>query len=565
MLNKKYLDRTIFYLFLISCPITALSVSRYFFSGWELVYFRDIFLTLWLATLYYTASPYNVKALSLIFIFNSISVGNIYAYQMWGTGGIGFLIATIFCWLFFNRKYAILNMIAIALFGFYYFNWVASFPLQLDRTLTPIDVALQFAALFFLLYPCIDFLDEIKAERKTADNELKDQLERVKRAEAAKTNFLANMSHEMRTPLNAILGGIELLDSTSLKKQQQEFIRVSQTAGKSLKRVIDDVLDMARIEAGGVRIKPNWFISTALIDDVVSLFTHDARQAETSIEANIDPDVPRWLYGDTGRIKQVLFNLMSNAIKFTEQGKVTASLQCLEADNTFRFTVTDTGIGIPKAIGDNVFEAFSQVDSSLVRKQQGSGLGLAISKHLVFAMKGKINYQSKPNEGTSFWFDLHLDSAQHRESPINAKASEAPETFFEALPEDAYRLLLAEDSTANSFILRTYLETVGHEVDLASNGLEALALAQKFSYDAILMDLSMPEMDGLEATKILRAKEGVNRDTPIIALTAHVLKEIREQCVEAGMTNFLTKPVSKEKLLETLDHSVAAGQHDLRF
>lgn len=150
-------------------------------------------------------------------------------------------------------------------------------------------------------------------------------------------------------------------------------------------------------------------------------------------------------------------------------------------------------------------------------------------------------------------------------NPQSTKASEAPETFFEALPEGAYRLLLAEDSTANSFILRTYLETAGHEVDLASNGLEALALAKKFSYDAILMDLSMPEMDGLEATRILRVKAGVNRDTPIIALTAHVLKEIREQCVEAGMTHFLTKPVSKEKLLETLDHSVAAGQHDPRF
>ena len=153
----------------------------------------------------------------------------------------------------------------------------------------------------------------------------------------------------MRTPLNAILGGIELLDSTSLTKQQQEFIRVSQTAGKSLKRVIDDVLDMARIEAAGVEIKPNWFISTALIDDVVSLFTHGARQAKISIEANIDPNVPRWLYGDTGRIKQVLFNLMSNAIKFTEQGKVTASLQCLEADNAFRFTVTGYGHRYPRS------------------------------------------------------------------------------------------------------------------------------------------------------------------------------------------------------------------------
>jgi hypothetical protein len=162
VLNKKYLDRTIFYLFLISCPITALSVSRYFFSGWELVYFRDIFLTLWLATLYYTASPSNVKALSLIFIFNSISVGNIYAYQMWGTGGIGFLIATIFCWLFFNRKYAILNMIAIALFGFYYFNWVASFPLQLDRTLTPIDVRCNSLPCFSSSIPLLTFLMKSK-------------------------------------------------------------------------------------------------------------------------------------------------------------------------------------------------------------------------------------------------------------------------------------------------------------------------------------------------------------------------------------------------------------------
>ena len=558
-MKKVYLDRFIFIVLIVGFPLVALSLARAFFSGWENVFLLHACFLVVIGVMHYTHSSYNVKAAFLILIANLLSVGNMFTYQLWGSGAVGFVAAIVMCGLFFDLRYAIINAVGVLLATAYYFYWIAGLPLQLDRVIYPIDVVNQFTVLLLFVLPIVYFFSGIMSEKAATDKELEDQLDKVKRAEAAKTSFLANTSHEMRTPLNAILGAIELLDSTNLTKQQKEYLSVSQSAGKSLRRVIDDVLDMVRIEAGETEIAPSWFNPNTLLEDVASLFAQNAKQSGIRIKVDVGSEVPRRVYGDTDRIKQVLVNLMSNALKFTQQGNVTTSLQYLKANNVFRFTVTDTGIGIPKEIGDDVFDVFSQVDSSIGRKHQGSGLGLAISRHLVFAMKGQIDYQSKPNEGSSFWFDLHLDSDDRPEESINDKAPEVPESAIQLLSERAFHVLLAEDSTANSFILRTYLEMAGHSVDLASNGIEALALAERSSYDAILMDLSMPEMDGLEATRILRTNGGENQDTPIIALTAHVLKEIRAECIEAGMTNFLAKPVSKENLLMALEQSIPAN------
>ena len=272
---------------------------------------------------------------------------------------------------------------------------------------------------------------------------------------------------------------------------------------------------------------------------------------------------------------------MGNALKFTEQGTITATLEKLGQGSTYRFTVTDTGIGIPKDRSDDLFEAFTQIDSSLGRKHQGSGLGLAICRHLAQAMGGEIDYQSSKGAGTSFWFDLDFDSEDSVESPIRTTYSDTISRYFdsrdrskapsggpapdatassnESIPDKAYRVLLAEDSEANSYILQAYLEIAGHTVDRASNGVEALKLAETTPYDAILMDISMPEMDGLEATRRLRSSAGENQDTLVIALTAHVQKEIREECIEAGMNDFLAKPVSRDQLLETLDQLIVTG------
>ncbi|MDA8880619.1 ATP-binding protein [Pseudomonadales bacterium] len=512
-----------------------------------------------LAITYFGAFSFAIKATVVVMIFNTVALGNLFTFYMWGLGSGGFLIATTFCWLFFGVRYAILNMMTASLVGLFYFFWFLELPLRLEVVITFADVVVQFAALSLFTYPIIAALNHVKLQQAEAEAKQQEQYEKMKQAEASKTAFLANMSHEIRTPLNATLGAIQLLERSELNEQQLKYINISKTSGKWLRHVIDDVLDMERITAGALEIEPAWFNSTTLLEEVAIVFDHNAKEAGLHLEVNIGPDVARWLYGDAGKVHQILYNLVGNALKFTEQGSITATLEKFGRGSTYRFTVTDTGIGIPKDRSDDLFEAFTQIDSSLGRKHQGSGLGLAICRHLAQAMGGEIDYQSSQGKGTSFWFDLDFDSRDSIESPSGGAAPSAAVPASESIPDKAYRVLLAEDSEANSYILQAYLEIAGHTVDRASNGLEALKLAETTPYDAILMDISMPEMDGLEATRRLRSSAGENQDTLVIALTAHVQKEIREQCTEAGMNDFLAKPVSRDQLLETLDQLIATG------
>ncbi len=392
------------------------------------------------------------------------------------------------------------------------------------------------------------------SERKAQQGVLLQAKEEAELANQAKSQFLATMSHEIRSPLNTILGSINLLEGTKLTNSQRKYLRVSKAAGKSLLSHINDILDMARIEAGHIDLEPSWFLVRPLIEDVVDVFEFNAKEKETSIESKVAPEVPDHLYGDVDRIRQVLFNLVGNAIKFTERGSVSVKLESIVTDALYRFTVTDSGAGIPEHQHAEVFEAFKQVDSSLTRRHEGSGLGLAICQRLVEAMSGKIDFQSTLGKGSSFWFELDLEG-HVADEPLPELNTESVEVSpLKMLPNESnYRLLLAEDSAPNQFVLQTYLELAGYQVDAASTGVEALELTNKFPYDAILMDISMPEMDGIEATRHLRSRQGSTSTIPIIALTAHALPEIRNQCVEAGMTGFLTKPVSRDELLNTLE------------
>ena len=546
-------------LLIAASPICIWSASRFFISGWEPIYALHLAFIPILAITYFGAFSFAIKATVVIMIFNTVALGNLFTFYMWGLGSGGFLIATTFCWLFFGVRYAILNMMTATLVGLFYFFWFLELPLRLEVVITFADVVVQFAALSLFTYPIIAALNHVKLQQAEADANQQEQYEKMKQAEASKTAFLANMSHEIRTPLNATLGAIQLLERSELNEQQLKYINISKTSGKWLRHVIDDVLDMERITAGALEIEPAWFNSTTLLEEVAIVFDHNAKEAGLHLEVNIGPDVARWLYGDAGKVHQILYNLVGNALKFTEQGSITATLEKFGRGSTYRFTVTDTGIGIPKDRSDDLFEAFTQIDSSLGRKHQGSGLGLAICRHLAQAMGGEIDYQSSQGKGTSFWFDLDFDSRDSIESPSGGAAPSAAVPASESIPDKAYRVLLAEDSEANSYILQAYLEIAGHTVDRASNGLEALKLAETTPYDAILMDISMPEMDGLEATRRLRSSAGENQDTLVIALTAHVQKEIREQCTEAGMNDFLAKPVSRDQLLETLDQLIATG------
>ena len=553
-----YVNRLLFLLLIAASPVCIWSASRFFISGWEHLYVLHLAFIPILAITYFGAFSFAIKATVVIMIFNAVALGNLLNFYMWGLGSGGFLIATTFCWLFFGARYAILNMVTATLVGSSYF-WFLELPLRLELVITFADVTVQFAALALFTFPIIAALNHVKLQQAEAEAKQQEQYEKMKQAEASKTAFLANMSHEIRTPLNATLGSIELLQNTELTEQQLKYINISKTSSKWLRHVIDDVLDIERMRAGALEIEPAWFNSTSLLEEVAIVFEHNAKEAGLHLEVNIGPDVARWLYGDAGKVHQILYNLVGNALKFTEQGTITATLEKLGRGSTYRFTVTDTGIGIPKDRSDDLFEAFTQIDSSLGRKHQGSGLGLAICRHLAQAMGGEIDYQSSQGKGTSFWFDLDFDSRDSIESPSGGAAPSAAVPASESIPDKAYRVLLAEDSETNSYILQAYLEIAGHTVDSASNGVEALKLAETTPYDAILMDISMPEMDGLEATRRLRASAGENQDTLVIALTAHVQPEIREQCTEAGMNDFLAKPVSRDQLLEKLDQLITKG------
>ena len=554
-----YVNRLLYLLLIAASPICIWSASRFFITGWEPLYALHLAFIPIMAITYFGGFSFAIKATVVIMIFNTVALGNLLTFYMWGLGSGGFLIATTFCWLFFGVRYAILNMMAASLAGLFYFFWFLELPLQLEVVITFADVIVQFAALSLFTYPIIAALNHVKSQQAEAEAKQQEQYEKMKQAEASKTAFLANMSHEIRTPLNATLGSIELLQNTELNEKQLQYINISKTSGKWLRHVIDDVLDIERMRAGALEIEPTWFNSANLLEEVAIVFGHNAKEAGLQLDVNIDPDVARWLYGDAGKVHQILYNLVGNALKFTEQGTITATLEKLGQGSTYRFTVTDTGIGIPKDSSDDLFEAFTQIDSSLGRKHQGSGLGLAICRHLAQAMGGEIDYQSRQGAGTSFWFDLDFDSRDSIESPSGGAAPDATASSNESIPDKAYRVLLAEDSEANRFILQAYLEIAGHTVDRASNGVEALELAETTPYDAILMDISMPEMDGLEATRRLRASAGENQDTLVVALTAHVQKEIREECTEAGMNDFLAKPVSRDQLLGKLDQLIATS------
>ncbi|MDA7833836.1 ATP-binding protein [Pseudomonadales bacterium] len=533
------------------------------------------------ALLYFCNLSFNVKAVFLIGTYNLIATGNLVTFHMWGFGSTGYAIGIFLCWLLYDVRLAILNWATTILIIFFHLGWGTDIAHEFSQTITTLDIIVQILGLVVFLIPIILAMNEGRLQQAEAEAKQQEQYEKMKQAEASKTAFLANMSHEIRTPLNATLGAIQLLERSELNEQQLKYINISKTSSKWLRHVIDDVLDMERITAGALEIEPAWFNSTSLLEEVAIVFEHNAKEAGLHLEVNIGPNVARWLYGDAGKVHQILYNLVGNALKFTEQGKITATLEKLGQGSTYRFTVTDTGIGIPKDRSDDLFEAFTQIDSSLGRKHQGSGLGLAICRHLAQAMGGEIDYQSSQGKGTSFWFDLDFDSEDSVESPIRATYSDtishyfdsrdrskapsggaAPDAtarFNESIPDKAYRVLLAEDSEANSYILQAYLEIAGHTVDSASNGVEALKLAETTPYDAILMDISMPEMDGLEATRRLRSSAGENQNTLVIALTAHVQPEIREQCTEAGMNDFLAKPVSRDQLLEKLDQLIATG------
>lgn len=404
------------------------------------------------------------------------------------------------------------------------------------------------------------------SERKAREEQLRamqDELaRRAVEAEAAtrsKSAFLANMSHEIRTPLNAIIGLTHLVLGAGQPPGQAERLKKIESAGHHLLSIINDILDISKIEAGRVELEHEDFHLSAILDNIHSLIGEQARSKGLRIE--IDPDsVPVWLRGDATRLRQALLNYAGNAVKFTEHGAIILRAILLEDngdDLLVRFEVQDTGIGISAEVLPGLFQAFEQADASTSRKYGGTGLGLAITQRLAHLMGGETGAASTPGEGSVFWLTARLA----RGRGVMPCALAAPRENAESLLRQRYRgtrLLLAEDNEINREVALELLHSVGLDVDTAETGTEAVAKAKRTGYALILMDVQMPEIDGLEATRAIRALPGWEK-RPIIAMTANAFDDDRRLCEDAGMNDFVVKPVNTEHFFQTLLHWLDAG------
>jgi len=369
-------------------------------------------------------------------------------------------------------------------------------------------------------------------------------------ASEAKSAFLANMSHELRTPFQGLLGMLELIDSEALTPSQHRQLSVARESGGHLLGILNDVLDAARLEAGTLRLHEDAVSPQELTNDVQALMSPPAQAKGLTLTTKVDPALPERVLLDGTRVRQVLFNLLSNAIKFTDNGGVNMTLR--ERDGLLCIAVTDTGIGMDEATLSRLFQRFTQGDDSTSRRHGGTGLGLEISRSLAHLMGGEIEVQSTPGQGSRFELQLPL-----RAAPASAVSpAELPPLRPDVLRP--LRLLVAEDNEVNCEVLAAMIAHLGHQAQFAHDGRAAVLAVQQGDFDLVLMDLHMPELDGIAATRAIRALPDGKAALPIIALTADAYAETRAACFDAGMNGFLSKPVSLDALAHTVARSAVA-------
>ncbi len=398
-----------------------------------------------------------------------------------------------------------------------------------------------------------------KVQQGLIENLKKARIE-AESANKAKSEFLANISHEVRTPLHAVIGMTELLIETKLDKDQRYYTDTLYSSAKMLLMLINDILDFSRIDAGRIDEEKEAFNLRQLFQDIISIMKEKASCKGLVLAGDMDEGIPDMLIGYSGYMKQILLNLIQNAIKFTYRGQVTVTATAVsetEDELVLKMSVQDTGIGIPEEQQDQIFQPFTQIDASSTRKEGGTGLGLAIVRKLVSFMGGEIHLESSEREGSTFSFSLSFekvkDTGDHvTDTMTDAKSARNQSDVSEGTAE-RLQVLLVEDNAINQKVAHAMLQKMGYKIDIAFNGAEAVEALQQKNYGLVLMDLQMPVMDGYEATRTIRGSGKVlNSNVPIVAMTANATKEDRQQCLDSGMDDYIPKPVERKVMMNML-------------